>query len=341
MKVGLVLKKNSAPTMKDVAKEAGVALGTVSKVINHIPVGEDYKKRVERAIKVLNYEVNAYARGLKMQHTKTLTLIVPDTRNPFYAAFTHHIESAAYNNGYKLILCCSNDVPQKEIEYLNLASQNKTEGIIALTYSDIGNFVPPHIPIVMFDRYLVNSSIPRVASDNLAGGIMAVNKLIELGCKKPVFIRFHSPYGGESDKRMLGYLEACKIHHIEPDYLNQLDCDDSRNMIRNYISSHINSNGSLSFDGIFTNTDYHGNMTLKILHEMGYRVPDDVQLIGFDGIRKFGGDEEDLFISSICQPIKELARLCVQTVLIKEGETIQNLTLLPVRYEWGGTTRKE
>lgn len=335
------MKKNTAPTMKDVAKEAGVALGTVSKVINQIPVGKEYKQKVERAIKVLGYEVNTYARGLKMQHTQILTLIIPDTRNPFYAAFTHHIESAAYNHGYKLMLCCSNGVPNKEIEYLNLASQSKTDGIIALTYSDIGNHVPPHIPLVMFDRYLENSSIPRVSSDNLNGGIMAITKLLELGCKKPVFIRFHSPFGGESDKRILGYLEACRLHHMKPDYLNELDCEDSRNMIRKFIESHKNKDGSLSFDGIFTNTDYHGNMTLEILQDMGYSVPKDVQIIGFDGIHKFGGEEESLFISSICQPIKELADLCVEIVLTEDEATIPSLTLLPVHYKWGGTTYRE
>lgn len=335
------MKKSTAPTMKDVAKEAGVALGTVSKVINQIPVGDEYRIKVEKAIQVLGYEVNTYARGLKMQKTQTLTLIIPNTINPFYSTFAHHIESAAYKNGYKLILCCSNGIPQKEIEYLNLASQSKTDGIVALTYSDIGNYVPAQIPLVMFDRYMENTSIPRVASDNYAGGIMAINKLLELGCSSPVFIRFHSPFGGEADKRFQGYLEACRLNNLEPDYLNSLDNDKSKHMIMDFIKKHQRSDGSLTFDGIFANTDYHAYMSLKILQNMGYRVPEDVQIIGFDGIHKFGGEQEDLFVSSICQPIKELASLCVDIVLNEENKVIPSLTLLPVQYQWGNTTYKK
>lgn len=335
------MKKNTAPTMKDVAREAGVALGTVSKVINGIPVGSDYRKKVDQAIKELDYQVNTYARGLKTQRTKTITLIIPNTRDPFFAAFTHHIESAVYQRGYKLILCCSNGVPEKEIEFLNLASQSKTDGIIALTYSDIGNHVPPHIPLVTFDRYLENTTIPRVSSDNFAGGVMAINKLLELGCKKPIFIRFHSAFAGETDKRKLGYLEACRNHGIEPDYLDALDCEEWKDMIKAFINAHKLQDGTLSFDGVFANTDYQGYITLEILQEMGYRVPEDVQIIGFDGIYKFGNEGSGLFVSSICQPIRDLTRLCIDIVLTDEDKVIPSLTLLPVYYQWGGTTKKQ
>ena len=72
-----MVKQNTAPTMKDVAKEAGVSLGTVSKVINGIPVGEEYRKKVEQAIKELDYHLNAYARGLKSNRTNTIAVILP------------------------------------------------------------------------------------------------------------------------------------------------------------------------------------------------------------------------------------------------------------------------
>lgn len=81
--MGINMKKQSAPTMKDVAREAGVALGTVSKVINGLPVGEEYRLKVENAIHKLNYEVNMYARGLKVQRSNIITLIIPDALNPF------------------------------------------------------------------------------------------------------------------------------------------------------------------------------------------------------------------------------------------------------------------
>ena len=80
--------------------------------------------------------------------------------NPFFAAFTDYIEDALYKKGLKTMLCCSDGIPEKEITYLNLATQNKVDGIVALTYSDIGNFINPDIPIVVFDRFFENRNIP-------------------------------------------------------------------------------------------------------------------------------------------------------------------------------------
>ena len=79
----------------------------------------------------------------------------------------------------------------------------------------------------------------------------------------------------------------------------------------------------------------------KVHRVKGYRVPEDVQIIGFDGIRRFGRENESLFVSSICQPVRQLAAKCVELVLAEDRADVPSLTLLPVRYEYGGTTKKE
>ena len=102
------MKKNtSAPTMKDVALEAGVALGTVSKVVNGLPVGEAYRIRVEEAVKKLNYQVNSYAQGLKASKTYTIALLMPNTHDPFFASLTYHINLALLRRKYRMLLCCT------------------------------------------------------------------------------------------------------------------------------------------------------------------------------------------------------------------------------------------
>lgn len=333
--------KTNSPTMKDVAKEAGVSLGTVSKVINGIAVREEYKKKVEAAIASLHYEVNTYARGLKTQKTGFVAVIIPTMLNPFFAAYAHYLENALYKKGLKMMLCCSDGIPEKEINYLNLATQNKVDGIIALTYSDIGNFINPNVPIVVFDRFFENRNIPRVGSDNYTGGMMAIEKLLELGCHHPVYIRFHSVFPGESDKRREGYLAACEKYHLEPDFLDMEDSDHTIEIMKEFIDQHKNSNGTLSFDGVFCHTDYHGYLFTKLLKKEGYKVPEDVQLIGFDGIRKFGGPGEDLFVSSMCQPLPQLAAKCVEIITTNDRSMIPSLTLLPVTFEDGGTTKKQ
>lgn len=336
---GIFMKKQNAPTMKDVAREAGVALGTVSKVINGIPVGDEYKRKVEEAIAKLDYEVNTYARGLKVQKSNTVTLIIPDAINPFYSAFAHYIEEALYKKGHFMVLCCSNGILEKEIRYLNMATQNQSDGVIALTYNDIGKYVPRDIPLISFDRIYNNSFTPRVASDNFAGGVLAVEKLLEFGCRQPAFITFNSPFPGEADKRKDGYLHACELHGITPIFLSEKSGVDMNACITAFLKTHQDANGKLDFDGIFVNTDFNAYYTCKILQKLGYIVPEDIQIIGFDGIHKFGFEEHDLFVSSICQPVPELALTCVEMVLAKDRTMLPSLTLLPVQYQYGGTTK--
>ena len=320
-----------AATMKDVAKQAGVALGTVSKVINNIPVSEKNRIKVENAIRELHYEVNTYARGLKTQRSSLVALIIPNTHNPFFAAFADHIEAALYKEGMKLLLCCADGIPEKEIDYLNMAINNKVDGITA----------SPEPPIVVFDRFFENQVIPRVASDNFAGGCLAIEKLLEFGCKHPIYIRFHSVFPGESDKRKDGYLHACKKYGLQPDYLDVVDCDEKIEIMKEFLEKHRKEDGTLTFDGVFAHTDYHGYLFMKLLKQDGFRVPEDVQLIGFDGIPKFGNVQDGLFVSSICQPIEQLAQKCVEILVTQDSQTVPSLTLLPVKYRYGGTTKED
>lgn len=334
------MKNNSAPTMKDVAREAGVALGTVSKVINGLPVGESYKTKVDDAIKKLNYQVNTYARGLKTSQTKTLTLIIPSLTLSFFANLAYEIEQQTYLHGRKLILCCSNGIPEKEMDYISLATQSKTDGIIALTYSDISNQVPEHIPLIAFDRYFENHSIPRISSDNYYGGHLAVEKLHEFGCKQPVFIGFHSQFSGEADKRYYGYMDACKKYGYEPEYMYAPDSANVEESIREFVLQHQDvSSHTLDFDGVFANTDYQACVVIRILKEFGFDVPRDVQVIGFDGTKRFYPDNEYM-VSTICQPLPEIAKRCVEMILNADTDPMPSLTLLPVSYEYGGTTRE-
>ncbi|MCR5031251.1 MAG: substrate-binding domain-containing protein, partial [Lachnospiraceae bacterium] len=196
-----------------------------------------------------------------------------------------------------------------------------------------------HIPLVVFDRYFEDPSIPRIASDNYSGGIMAVNKLYELGCRKIAFVGFHSSFPGEADKRLEGYQAACRQLGISPMVLHESDTVPAPEAIRNFIEKKIDpETGSTAFDGIFANTDYDACNCRDVLESHGIRVPEDVQLIGFDGTKKFYSGQ--YYVSTICQPLKELAKKCVDMVINESEEVLPSLTLLPVHFAFGGTTRE-
>ena len=169
-------RKESAPTMKDVAREAGVALGTVSKVFNNIPVGEDYRKRVEEAARRLGYQVNSYARGLKTSKTYSAALILPDITTPFFSSLAQAVCQELAARHYKTILSLTAFDPEAEQRCIQMVQQNKVDGIIGLTYNPELK-VDPDLPYVSIDRYF-NPSVPCVSSDNFSGGKLAAEKLL-------------------------------------------------------------------------------------------------------------------------------------------------------------------
>ena len=291
-------KENSAPTMKDVAKEAGVALGTVSKVVNGLPVGDSYRIRVEEAIRKLNYQVNSYAQGLKANRTYTVALLIPNTIDPFYAALTYHINVALLKRKYRMLLCTTDFDPKQEQEYILMAQHNKVDGIIGLTYNP-RLIVEENTPFVAIDRSM-GPRIPCVACDNFAGGQLAAEKLADLGCKNVAFLRTGSSLVNEPNKRKAGFETGCLSRGLSYE-MKILDDADSFNEFEAFLSDHI-------VDGKIT----------------------------FDGIRSFGS--MDYYCSTIVQPVPEMAEMCVELLLRENMLVKPPLVCLPVTYAFGGTT---
>ncbi len=326
-------KENSAPTMKDVAREAGVALGTVSKVVNGIPVGELYRIRVEEAIKKLNYQVNSYAQGLKANKTYTVAVLLPNTQEPFFASLSYHINRALLRRKYRMLLCCTDFDLSQEQEYVTMAQQNKVDGIIGLTYNP-NLVVEENTPFVAIDRSM-GPKIPCVASDNFAGGQLAAEKLADFGCKRVAFLRIGSSLNNEPNKRKAGFENGCLSRGLNYK-MKILNDGEPYGEFENFLAEHM-LDGSLMFDGIFCVTDGLAHAVIQMLQKLNLRVPEDVQVIGFDGIRYFNSQE--YICSTIVQPVEEIAEMCVDLLLQENMLTKPPLICLPVTYGDGGTTR--
>lgn len=223
--------------------------------------------------------------------------------------------------------------PDLEQNCINMVRQNKVDGIIGLTYNPLE--LDENLPFVSIDRCF-SPEIPCVAADNYGGGRMAAEKLLELGCKRLAFLRTGSASPSETDKRGDGFEMVCRTRNVPYDALRLNDGDDLERF-REFFRSHI-SGGTLDIDGIFCATDLLAWRVRRMLAELGVRVPQDVQLIGFDGVQRFGAEE--LYCSTIVQPIQKLAETCVDLLLAKDRSNIPALVCLPVSYAPGGTTRE-
>ena len=327
-------KPNSAPTMKDVAREAGVALGTVSKVINGIPVGESYRIRVEEAIVKLNYRINSYAKGLKSNKTFIIAVMVPNLISPFFSKLVNCINKSLAQRGYRMLLCATDYDPEQEQNYVIMAEQQKVDGIICLSYNP-NLQVSEGVPLISIDRYF-GAHIPCVASDNYGGGALAAQKLVENGCKNLAFLRTGSKLTNEPNKRKDGFINACENLEV-PYTLKIVDDGTPYEAFEDFLREHLHD-GRLDFDGIFCVTDTLAHQIIHSLRAMGQRVPEDVQVIGFDGIRHFG--DHEFTCSTIVQPTEEIAEVCVNMVLEKDEGKSPSLVCLPVTYGYGGTTKK-
>lgn len=325
--------KKGNPTMKDVSREAGVALGTVSRVFNGLTVGEEYRVKVEEAAQRLGYQVNSYARGLKTNKTGIIAVILPSTDHPYFAALAQQLNLALAQRNYRMMLFLTDSHHEREDACLRMVRQNKVDGIIGLTYSMVQ--LGDDIPFISIDRYF-GANVPCVASDNYGGGRLAAEKLVQCGCKKLLFLRTGSSVPGEADKRGDGFVTACSLMQTAYDTYRLNECTDME-VFRAYFQKHM-ADEKLEYDGIFCSTDLLAAQIHALLEDMGIRVPEQVQIIGFDGIRRF--DTGLYFCTTIVQPVDKIAQACVDMLLREDRTNVPNLVCLPVSCAWGGTTKE-
>ena len=321
-------------TMKDVAQRAGVGVGTVSRVINHMPgVKESTLIKVNQAIKELNYIPDEYARGLKTKSSRTIALILPSVWYPFFSEFAYYVEKRLGKENYKLLLCNSNDNPTEEAKYIKMLKQNKIDAIIAITYSDIEQYIYSNIPFVSLDRYF-DKKVSYVTSDNYEGGKLAARKLLEHGARSLAYVGSHSKYPNGTMLRRAGFRDY--LENIGIDY-KEIFLQEPVNDFTPYILEMLKVHPKI--DGIFCHTDSLLLKLRKILNQYGYRVPEDIQLIGFDGMNL--SSDLPLGISTIAQPVEQLANGAVDLVLRKIADpSLKNeAKMYPVRYVDGNTTK--
>jgi len=322
-------------TIKDVANKARVSVATVSRVLNDKGyVSLDKKRRVQQAIKVLNYKPNEIARSLFNKKTDTVALIVPDITNPFFPELAKAIEETLNTFGYTLMLCNANESPEKEQEYLNVFKSKHVDGVILASDTlSIENIKRFKLPLVVIDRS-VRKNVSSVFSDNVDGARQATRFLLKTGCKVVAHIR-GPKHVITANERYKGYVEVVKPKCWFHEDLVVMGNYDMKTAVSATISL---LNKFPEIDGIFAGNDIMGVGVIKALHQMGKRIPEDISVIGFDGI----GLSEMIYpeLTTIAQPIYKMGSIGARMLIEKiERETEKETwNKLPVQLVKRSTT---
>lgn len=322
------------PTIRDVAKRANVSVATVSRVLNKKGyVSKEAEEAVLIAIKELDYQPNAVARTLFNKSSRMIGLILPDITNPFFPELARAIEDVALSYGYTVVLCNTDDDEEKERKYVAALKQKYVDGIILITnqrtFSDIDKI---NVPIVALDRIL-SESIPAVFSDNENGAVLATEHLIDCGCKFIAHLR--GPIGlTPADDRLRGFQKVVQKRGIASIVVNaNFHLEKSVAVTKQLLEQHP------TIDGIFASSDITAAGAMKAAHTIGKLVPDDLQIVGFDGIPF--GKMLTPSLTTIEQSIYKMGALGAR-LLIKKIEKIEldsYLYKLPTKLVIRGTTK--
>ena len=319
-------------TIIDVAKYAGVGVGTVSRVINNEKaVGEKTRQKVLDAMKALNYTRNNMAFRLRKNETRIIALLVPVIDHPFFAKLAYYVEDEASKFGYSLILISSQQKVDKETEIITKISQREMDGAIFVTHyahdeKDLQNY-----PIVSIDRRF-GDNVPYVTSDNYNATKMAIEYLIEHGATKVGYIGSKPLVTSEVMERERAYLDVMAQYNMPIRLVNEvIKHDEETSVVENFMQKYSD------VDGVFVSGYTLSQVFYDHVTRLGKKIPDDLQIVSYDGIFKQWGCNN---ITSVEQPIEEMARQVVKLLVKKiRGEQSSIRTVLETKFVLGTTTK--
>lgn len=266
------------PTIKDVAKLANVSVSTVSRVINNKEsVHESTRQIVLDAIDKLEFVPNQIARNLTSRSSQMIGVIVPHIGSAFYSDLLEGIEKKATSYGYHIIFCNTQDDLEKEATYLKVFDQYKVDGlIVASNFLRLDDLLELNIPTVTVDHVL-NESFPSVTSDNIKGGELAAQELVDQGAKNVLLFRGPS-FLMTTTERTMGCINIFDKHNTKYEIYDFDLIYPDINLIENILKNHQD------LDGIICYGDNLAIATISILNKLGMKVPDDVLIIGYDNM---------------------------------------------------------
>jgi DNA-binding LacI/PurR family transcriptional regulator len=318
-------------TMKQIAKMAGVSLGTVSHVLNgSATVREPLRKRVMAAVDAVGYQPSQLARGLRRDKTNMIGMIIPDVTNPFFPAVVRGAEDTAFNNGFRLMLCNTDNDHAKELVHLNELRTYLPSGLIVIpsSFSDITaqaeSYRKAGTAVVCVDRLPRDWNGDSVTADNERGAYEATNYILRQGHTQVAMITGPRHLTNSQD-RLKGFRRALQERglHIGSEYVQESGFDKHGGYTKTMLLLRMIGRPT----AIFAGNDMIAFGTLQAFREAGIHCPADISLIGFDDLELAEMTSPPL--SSVSQPGYQMGVAAAQILIDRvRGDHGPNKTIV-------------
>ena len=330
-------KGKSHVSLKDLAREIGVSISTVSRALNNHPdISPEVTQKVQKLAAELNYTPNPLAMGLLKQATRMIGVIVPDLVTHFYSSIISGIEDVAEEKGYYILIASSNEKLQKEIKAVENLMKTRVEGLIVClsqetkSYGHFDRLINNNIPLVFFDRVCRTDEVPSVVVNNEDAALKITKHFYKNGFRRIAYIA-GPEYLNISQERTHGYLAGLKSCGLEfrPELLEKCN-----------LSTREETKATARLldlpeppDAIFGINDTVVFAAMKEIKQRGLRIPEDVALVGFTD--EFHSTVVDPALTSITHPTfeigQEAARLffrCVENPDSRPDQVVLNTKLI-------------
>lgn len=321
-------------TIRDVAKRAGVAPITVSRVINNSGyISDKTRAKVEAAIEELRYIPNSLSRSLRFKRTNTISLLLSDITNPFWTTTTRGIEDACSAHDMNVFLCNTDEKLSKLDRYVDVLLRRQTDGFIIVPTNDSGEVIDriqkQSVPLVLLDRVVDGVSAPIVRSDSLGGSRQLVEYLIAHGHRRIAMIAGVESIS-TSAMRFEGYRQALAAHdipyHEDIVRYGHFNMQDDRNI---QLAQELIGSGCTAIYGA---NNFISFGILRALHQMGLQTPEDISVVSFDDLPY--NWHPDPFLTVVAQSPYQIgynaAKLLLSTIHNEVDDDQHRELILPV-----------
>ena len=301
-------------TIHDVAREAGVSIATVSRVLQGSPkVQPKTKELVEEAISRLDYRPNRLAQQFRSQKTKDVLVILPDVGNTFFTKILAGIESVARKNGYSILIANSHGDTRMEEHYFELLGQKQVDGVISFSSVLPGQQLVEYAaenPVVVGLRFVNHPEVPNVTIDNVKAAADLTRYVLNLGHQKICYLA--GPANAQLyQSRLQGFLSALGERGLVADAGLIVNCEASIQSGYDTVNNLLNTGAD--FTAVVASGDTMAIGAIRALNSQGFRVPEDVAVVGFDDIELSRLLSPTL--TTIRQPQQQIGRRSMELLL--------------------------